>query len=132
MVESLYLEKCRPPSLEAYLTSMDQQSWFFGYATGLAALVTEQPPDELKRAEEVGRLAYRYGQLQLDLVQAGEDTPENWNVLHFVERSRALELAAGWRTKLWALVDDLPERPRLMLRGPFSLDLSAVAGGPAG
>ena len=125
MVRSVYDEKLREKSREAYMDSLRAQSWFFGYCTGLAALVAGEPPAEVERAEEIGRLGYQWAQFFLDVNQ--KDDEDNWNALHFMAPAEALEIMRGWYTGLCEQLAPYPAERQLLIKGLFSLDLDAAA-----
>ena len=126
MVESLYLEKCREKSFESYLSSLEQQSYFFGFATGLAAVVAGEDDETIERAEDIGRTGYKYAQFVLDLFQAGEDDVDNWNALHFLERREVLDYLRQWRDELDDLLADYPERQQFLVKAMFSVEIDSL------
>jgi hypothetical protein len=124
MIESLYLETSKEKSLEHYLEALDKQSFFFGYATGVAAIAAGADDDALQRAEEIGRYGYRYGQFALDLFQEGEELGDNWNATHFLSREEILEYMAEWRDELDARLEPYPDEHAELVRAMFSTDLT--------
>ena len=126
MVESLYLEKCREKSFDSYLSSLEQQSYFFGFATGLAAVVAGEDDETVERAESIGRTGYKYAQFVLDLYQEDEDDPDNWNALHFVDRDKVLDYLGLWRDELESLLDAYPEGQAFLIKAMFSVELDSL------
>jgi hypothetical protein len=124
---SVAQEKLREKSLTAYLDALSAQAWYYGCATGLAALVGGADAPGVALGESVGRHAYIYGQLLLDLHQ--RDRLENWNILHFVGRDQAIDRIATERDELVCAARRLPPPQAALLEGFHSLDLDSLRTG---
>jgi hypothetical protein len=123
MVESLYLEKRRPKSWDAYLRSLEKQAHGFGFVTALPAIVNDRPNSEILRAERIGQLAYLYSQLYLDLQQRDRDDESNWNAAHFRTQEEIVTLMAEHQRGIFELTEPFPAMARMLIRGTFALDL---------
>ena len=91
LVSSVFVEKCKEKNKSNFILSLDAQSWLYGFCTGLPAVISEQK-SLLCAAENIGRSAYRYSKLTLDLDQVEDDGDDQWNARHFFSKAEIHEL----------------------------------------
>lgn len=120
---ALAIEVTEEPSREVYREMLDRQSNYYGAVTGVAAVAAGADEEAVERAEELGRLAYRLDQGQLDRIQYeggdGDDPDETWNLRAFYDDEEFAELLGEWRDRFEEIVETFPPEQRPLLRAPI-------------
>lgn len=123
MAGAWYVEGSEKPSRERYLTVVGQQANLVGSLTGLTAIVGEQRPEVVDRAETIGRTLFLFEQFLLDLKQHLGTDEDPWNAWKLLEEREVRDCLEDWRADVAELSAHLPDEHASMITALFATDV---------
>ncbi|MCL9812295.1 hypothetical protein [Natranaeroarchaeum aerophilus] len=115
------------PSGSLYYDIVHQQSVLFGFLAGLGAVVAGAEQNEIRNAECLGGLFFKYEQFILDAEQyrtrEATDTGEIWNAMRFMSDDELIAQLRSWQSDANQLLKTYPAERAALLESLFSVDL---------